>query len=196
MVLSFSFPKAPRMQPFDINELKARLVRSNSKKFCGAIQRMWGCHGNHGSLTPSPFLLCPSLTTDTSRPIRPGEENAKHYHFVTRNEMRNEIQLKHFIEHSEYDGHFYSLSINTVRDVMNQGKVCLLILAPRVSIELPSTKRATSSTQTCTSISFVGTEIPSQQRDSNAICHLLQAAKQGLHDREVGSTGSCECKYT
>lgn len=62
-----------------------------------------------------------------------GEENAKHYYFVTRYEMKNEIQHNHFIEHGEYNGHFYGLSINTVRDVMNQGKVCLLVLAPRVS---------------------------------------------------------------
>ncbi|XP_068951971.1 guanylate kinase isoform X7 [Petaurus breviceps papuanus] len=43
----------------------------------------------------------------TTRSPRPGEENGKDYHFVTREEMQREIDAGEFIEHAEFSGNMY-----------------------------------------------------------------------------------------
>ena len=47
--------------------------------------------------------------------------------------MRHKISSNQFIEHLEIGGHYYGLSINTVRSIANQAKTALITVAPRVS---------------------------------------------------------------
>ena len=70
---------------------------------------------------------------DTSRPPRTGEVNGQHYFFATKEEMKQKIFSNQFVEHGEFGGHYYGLSINTVRSVINQGKIALISIVPRVS---------------------------------------------------------------
>ncbi|XP_064386988.1 guanylate kinase-like isoform X2 [Halichondria panicea] len=62
----------------------------------------------------------------TTRKPRPGEENGKHYHFSTRESMQKGIDAGAFIEWAEYSGNMYGTSKKAVRDVQEQGRVCVL----------------------------------------------------------------------
>lgn len=62
----------------------------------------------------------------TTRKPRPGEVNGKDYHFVTRDDMEKAIADGEFIEHTEFSGNMYGTSKQAVRDVMDNGRICIL----------------------------------------------------------------------
>ena len=62
----------------------------------------------------------------TTREPRPGEQAGVDYHFVTRDQMQQDIDAGLFVEHAEVHGNFYGTSIEAVQAVTRQGKVCLL----------------------------------------------------------------------
>ncbi|KAI9005051.1 P-loop containing nucleoside triphosphate hydrolase protein [Hyaloraphidium curvatum] len=62
----------------------------------------------------------------TTRKPRPGEENGRHYWFVTRDEF---LALKAdggFVETAEFAGNLYGTSIKAIKDVQNEGRICVL----------------------------------------------------------------------
>ncbi|CAG8601709.1 3832_t:CDS:2 [Ambispora gerdemannii] len=62
----------------------------------------------------------------TTRKPRPGEEDGKSYHFVTRDQFGQLINENAFIEHAEFSGNLYGTSVKAVRDVEDSGKICIL----------------------------------------------------------------------
>lgn len=46
----------------------------------------------------------------TTRDMRPGEEDGKHYHFITRDDFKQRITQEDFLEHAEVFGNFYGTS--------------------------------------------------------------------------------------
>lgn len=56
-----------------------------------------------------------SIST-TSRPPRNGEEDGKHYHFVSKEEFQNRVSSGQFIEHAEFSGHFYGTEKRNIAD--------------------------------------------------------------------------------
>ncbi|KAI9298639.1 guanylate kinase [Neoconidiobolus thromboides FSU 785] len=62
----------------------------------------------------------------TTRKPRAGEEDGKHYYFVEKSVMENEIQQGKFIEHATFSGNMYGTSIEAVNNVTNHGKICIL----------------------------------------------------------------------
>eukprot|EP00005_Dracoamoeba_jomungandri_P002122 CAMPEP_0174254480 /NCGR_PEP_ID=MMETSP0439-20130205/3796_1 /TAXON_ID=0 /ORGANISM="Stereomyxa ramosa, Strain Chinc5" /LENGTH=185 /DNA_ID=CAMNT_0015336083 /DNA_START=12 /DNA_END=566 /DNA_ORIENTATION=- len=62
----------------------------------------------------------------TTRGIRPGEEDGKHYHFVDRETFEQKVSEGNFIEHAEYSGNLYGTSFSAVSDVQDAGKICIL----------------------------------------------------------------------
>uniref|UniRef100_A0A6B0V2X1 guanylate kinase n=1 Tax=Ixodes ricinus TaxID=34613 RepID=A0A6B0V2X1_IXORI len=69
------------------------------------------------------FALSVSHTT---RKPRPGEVNGKDYHFISRDEMEQAIEAGEFIEYTEFSGNLYGTSKKSVRDVQDQGRICIL----------------------------------------------------------------------
>ncbi|XP_064466008.1 guanylate kinase-like isoform X3 [Ornithodoros turicata] len=69
------------------------------------------------------FALSVSHTT---RKPRPGEVNGKDYHFISRDEMEQAIEAGDFIEYTEFSGNLYGTSKKSVRDVQEQGRICIL----------------------------------------------------------------------
>lgn len=57
----------------------------------------------------------------TTRPMRPGEENGKHYHFVTKEAFQADIGKGHFLEHAEVFGNFYGTSHLAIEEKLSQG---------------------------------------------------------------------------
>ncbi|CAG8455717.1 2177_t:CDS:2 [Ambispora leptoticha] len=62
----------------------------------------------------------------TTRKPRPGEEDGKNYHFITRDQFNQLIKENAFIEHAEFSGNLYGTSVKAVRDVEDTGKICIL----------------------------------------------------------------------
>jgi guanylate kinase len=63
----------------------------------------------------------------TTRSPRPGEVDGMHYHFTTHEEMEEAIgQQNAFLEHAHVHGNMYGTSWQSLRDVQQNGKRCLL----------------------------------------------------------------------
>lgn len=62
----------------------------------------------------------------TTRKPRAGEENGIHYHFVTQSDMKAAIENSEFLETATFSGNLYGTSIQSVRNVQELGKVCVL----------------------------------------------------------------------
>ncbi|WP_269901910.1 guanylate kinase [Paenalcaligenes faecalis] len=62
----------------------------------------------------------------TTRPIRPGEENGKHYHFVSTEEYNRLRDSNNLLEHAEVHSNFYGTPAQPVRQALEQGLDVLL----------------------------------------------------------------------
>ncbi|XP_018613230.1 guanylate kinase isoform X3 [Scleropages formosus] len=62
----------------------------------------------------------------TTRKPRPGEENGKDYHYVSREAMQAGIANGEFIENAEFSGNMYGTSKAAVQDVQAKNLICLL----------------------------------------------------------------------
>ena len=63
---------------------------------------------------------------DTTREPREGEENGKGYNFVSREEMEQDIRAGKYLEHGDYEGNLYGTKVDSIREVMRSGKMCIL----------------------------------------------------------------------
>ncbi|XP_050302662.1 protein PALS2 isoform X5 [Anthonomus grandis grandis] len=85
--------------------IKNRLINSDPDKFAGVI----------------PY---------TTRPQRVLEENGQTYWFVDRESMEEDIKNNKFLEYGEFNGHLYGTHLDSIRDVIQQGKMCILDCSP------------------------------------------------------------------
>ncbi|XP_025050963.1 disks large homolog 4 [Alligator sinensis] len=68
-----------------------------------------------------------SCVPHTTRPKREYEVDGRDYHFVSsREKMEKDIQSHRFIEAGQYNSHLYGTSVQSVREVAEQGKHCIL----------------------------------------------------------------------
>ncbi|XP_067622145.1 protein PALS2 isoform X2 [Eurosta solidaginis] len=85
--------------------LKTRLINSDPNRFGGVL----------------PY---------TTRPKRTLEEDGDSYWFINREQMEEQIKRNEFIEYGEHNGHLYGLHLNSVKEVINSGRMCILDCAP------------------------------------------------------------------
>ncbi|XP_063913526.1 protein PALS2 isoform X1 [Zophobas morio] len=85
--------------------LKNRLINSDPEKFGGVV----------------PY---------TTRPQRVLEESGQSYLFTDRESMEEDIKHSKFLEYGEYNGHLYGTHLDSIRDVIKQGKMCVLDCSP------------------------------------------------------------------
>uniref|UniRef100_A0A8C2EFR5 Protein PALS1 n=1 Tax=Cyprinus carpio TaxID=7962 RepID=A0A8C2EFR5_CYPCA len=83
------------------NELRQRLLSSESDRFAGAVPH-------------------------TTRNRRDNEVNGRDYHFVSRQAFEMDSAAGKFIESGEFEKNLYGTSTDSVRQVINTGKICLL----------------------------------------------------------------------
>ncbi|XP_072219471.1 disks large homolog 1 isoform X14 [Leuresthes tenuis] len=68
-----------------------------------------------------------SCVPHTTRPKRDYEVDGRDYHFmVSREQMEKDIQEHKFIEAGQYNSHLYGTSVQSVREVAEKGKHCIL----------------------------------------------------------------------
>ena len=65
-----------------------------------------------------------SIST-TTRPMREGEEEGVHYHFVSEEEFKKDISDNNFLEYATVHGNYYGTSLKPVRKALNEGKLVI-----------------------------------------------------------------------
>ncbi|XP_058801836.1 protein PALS2 [Phymastichus coffea] len=85
--------------------LKNRLINSDPDKF--------------GTIVPF-----------TSRPPRVLEENGKSYWFTDREAMERDIREHRYLEYGEHGGNLYGTKLDSVRELIRAGKMCVLDCSP------------------------------------------------------------------
>lgn len=75
---------------------------------------------------------------DTSRLRREDEEDGKDYYFTAKHIFEADIRANKFVEHGHYQGDYYGTSLESIRNVVNSGKICVLNLHPQVRFGLSS----------------------------------------------------------
>ncbi|OAF69251.1 hypothetical protein A3Q56_03027 [Intoshia linei] len=74
----------------------------------------------------------------TSRPIREGEINGRDYHFVSYENMNQDIKDHKFIEAGEYKSNLYATSLQSIKEVMLMEKHCILDVTGKAISRLKS----------------------------------------------------------
>jgi len=67
----------------------------------------------------------------TSRTKRDDEMDGQDYHFITRLQFEQDILSRKFVEHGEYEKAYYGTSLEAIRAVVNQERICVLNLHPQ-----------------------------------------------------------------
>ncbi|XP_054910133.1 MAGUK p55 subfamily member 5b [Poeciliopsis prolifica] len=80
------------------------------------------------SIEPDKFAVAVPHTT---RSPRIHERNGREYHFVSRSSFEADLAAGKFIESGEYEKNLYGTSTDSVRHVVNSGRICLLCLHTR-----------------------------------------------------------------
>ncbi|CAJ1087720.1 MAGUK p55 subfamily member 4-like [Xyrichtys novacula] len=88
-----------------VNELRRRLIELNPNVFQGAVPH-------------------------TTRAPKGYEECGREYHFTSREVFDNMVYNNRFLEYGEYKGNLYGTSIESARDVLNAGKICVVDIEP------------------------------------------------------------------
>lgn len=66
----------------------------------------------------------------TSRTPREGEVDGQGYHFATKSEMEDQIHEHKFLEHGEYQENIYGTKVESIRNIIRDGKICILDVNP------------------------------------------------------------------
>ncbi len=74
---------------------------------------------------------CSLFLSDTTRPPKDEEEHHSFY-FVSEDEMRKDIVSHKFIEFGKHQQHLYGVKADSILDVVNSGKMCILDVHPQV----------------------------------------------------------------
>ncbi|CAB1320588.1 unnamed protein product, partial [Coregonus sp. 'balchen'] len=67
----------------------------------------------------------------TSRRPRDDELDGKSYRFVTRTEMEADVKAGGYLEHGEYDGNLYGTKMDSIHEVVDTGRTCILDVNPQ-----------------------------------------------------------------
>lgn len=68
----------------------------------------------------------------TSRKPRDDEKDGQAYRFVSRTEMEADIKAGRYLEHGEYEGNLYGTKIDSILEVVQTGRTCILDVNPQV----------------------------------------------------------------
>ena len=85
--------------------------------------------GGKGTLIKEVLETVPSLgysVSLTTRAPRFGEENGRHYHFVSKTEFEREIAEGGFLEFAEVHGNFYGTSLRQIERFIGEGRDVIL----------------------------------------------------------------------
>jgi calcium/calmodulin-dependent serine protein kinase len=70
--------------------------------------------------------------SDTTRQAKPGEEDGKNYFFISTDTMLADVEQNKYLEFGSHEGAMYGTKLDTVRNIISQGKMPLLDVEPQV----------------------------------------------------------------
>ncbi|GCB22321.1 guanylate kinase [Aspergillus awamori] len=62
----------------------------------------------------------------TTRAPRPGEQDGREYYFTTKEDFLDLVSKNGFIEHAQFGGNYYGTSVQAVKNIAEQGRICIL----------------------------------------------------------------------
>lgn len=74
-----------------------------------------------------------SSLPDTSRKPKKGEHESRMYAFTSRSKMEADIKNGRYLEHGEYNGNLYGIKTDSIHEVVEAGRVCILDANPQVT---------------------------------------------------------------
>jgi guanylate kinase len=77
----------------------------------------------------------------TTRAMRPGEQDGRDYHFVSRDDFRRLVDAGAFVEHAEYAGHLYGTSWASLDAPLAAGRDLLLEVDVQGALQLRARRR-------------------------------------------------------
>ncbi|NWI12531.1 MPP4 protein, partial [Crypturellus soui] len=89
-----------------VNELRRRLIASCPQQFRSAVPH-------------------------TTRVQKSYEMNGREYHYVSKETFENMVYTHRMLEYGEYKGYLYGTSVDAVRAVLDEGKICVIDLEPQ-----------------------------------------------------------------
>ncbi|XP_071252064.1 MAGUK p55 subfamily member 6a isoform X2 [Salvelinus alpinus] len=81
-------------------------------------------------------LLYGTTVPFTSRSAREEERDGQSYCFVSRSQMEADIKARCYLEHGEYDGNLYGTKMNSIHEVVDAGRTCILDVNPQALKQL------------------------------------------------------------
>lgn len=72
----------------------------------------------------------------TTRPIRPGEKEGDHYHFISREEFESKIKAGDFLEYAKVFDDYYGTSKQYVLKEQQNGKHVILVIDTQGALQL------------------------------------------------------------
>ncbi|KAK2905210.1 hypothetical protein Q8A67_007009 [Cirrhinus molitorella] len=152
-----------------VNELRRRLIKINPNTYQGPISH-------------------------TTRSQKMGEKNGREYHFVTKEVFAYMVVNHKFLEYGEHNGHMYGTSLDSVQDVLDNGKICVIDLEPHC-IHSVRTKKLKPY------IIFVRPPSPARMRQTRKDPHFLanRYIKKYFYDKDFEeieeASRTMEAKY-
>lgn len=74
------------------------------------------------------------MSADTSRKLKSADRENMMYAFTSRSKMEADIKAGHYLEHGEYDGNLYGTKIDSIHEVVEAGRICILDVNPQVRV--------------------------------------------------------------
>ncbi|PYH81744.1 guanylate kinase [Aspergillus uvarum CBS 121591] len=62
----------------------------------------------------------------TTRSPRAGEQDGREYYFATKEDFLDLVSKNGFIEHAQFGGNHYGTSVQAVKNIAEQGRICIL----------------------------------------------------------------------
>ncbi|XP_058533988.1 protein PALS2 isoform X5 [Ochotona princeps] len=107
-----------------LEEKRKAFVRrdwDSSGPFCGTIS----------SKKKKKMMYLTTRNAVTSRKPREDENDGQAYKFVSRSEMEADIKAGKYLEHGEYEGNLYGTKIDSILEVVQTGRTCILDVNPQ-----------------------------------------------------------------
>ncbi|KAJ0058222.1 hypothetical protein NL108_009101, partial [Boleophthalmus pectinirostris] len=76
-------------------------------------------------------LIFGTIIPYTSRKPKKGERESRMYAFTSRSKMEADIKNGRYLEHGEYDGNLYGIKTESIHEVVEAGRVCILDANPQ-----------------------------------------------------------------
>ena len=80
---------------------------------------------------PDTFRFSVSHTT---RAPREGEQHGKDYHYTNKDDFRKMVDEGGFIEHAQFGSNLYGTSVQAVKNVKDEGRICILDIEMEVCL--------------------------------------------------------------